>query len=118
MAHVFLAEGFDGVLMANQHPGKGWDEAIPVDDRPTASLHDLATGLAREITRSRKLQAQSTTGAPEGLLSAPDDPQADFHRLAERTSKVLGISLADAYSRVASEAPTLYERATARARLN
>jgi hypothetical protein len=49
--------------------------------------------------------------------AASDDPQAAFHALAERTSKVLGISLSDAYSRVAREAPALYERARTKAML-
>jgi hypothetical protein len=87
---------------------------------------DLAQslGLARDATSTHILNelcerlGTAPVEAPSGLLSAPDDPQGEFHRLAERTSKVLGISLADAYSRVSNEAPTLYERATAKARLN
>lgn len=81
-----------------------------------ASDDELAAAIADAMSPQTAPHGSQT--ATVGLLSAPDDPQATFHELAEQTSKVLGISLADGYNRVSQEAPTLYERATARARLN
>jgi hypothetical protein len=79
-------------------------------------LDDPVSGLAHEIAEALKLRQQATPTTVVAM-QAPDDPQATFRELAERTSKVLGISLSDAYSRVASEAPTLYQRARAKAML-
>jgi hypothetical protein len=90
--------------------------------------NDLARslGLSHGATSTHILdeickRLSETTGKPTAPVAASgvhDDPQAAFHVLAERTAEVLGISLADAYSRVSQEAPTLYERASMKARLN
>jgi hypothetical protein len=79
----------------------------------TATDDEIALAMAEML---RGQTAVSST-EPANLRDA-DDPQAAFHDLARRTSEVLGISLGDAYSRVSAEAPTLYERASAKARLN
>jgi hypothetical protein len=60
------------------------------------------------------MQASPTTAS----IQATDDPQADFEKLAELWSKTHGVSLAEGYREVSRQAPILYERATARARLN
>ena len=113
-----------GVLVAEQRPGPSWFDGLEQPQAQGLSAGELGAALAIELGKARDLRAQVLSGDQEppqitdGLLSGPDDPQATFHELAQKTSKVLGISLADAYSRVSQEAPTLYERATAKARLN
>jgi len=76
---------------------------------PGASEDEIAQAWADDIIRQQDARS---------MLAGSDDPQGKFHELADRTSKVLGISLSDAYSLVSKEAPTLYDRAKKRAELN
>lgn len=82
---------------------------------PASSTDDeLAHALAQVLTP--KLPTASST--VESTSVPVDDPQGDFDKLARLVSKTHGISLSDAYAYVSAEVPTLYQRATNRARLN
>ena len=86
--------------------------------------NDLAEmiGLRRGSTSTqildelcRKLGEVPTAGT---RVTSTDDPQADFEKLAKLYASTHSVSLGEAYSRVSAECPTLYERASNRARLN
>jgi hypothetical protein len=80
-----------------------------------ASHKDIVRAMAEyAFAHMRSLSSQSEATSSPRL----SDPQEQFHELARRTSEVLGISLSDSYSLVSAEAPTLYQRAADKARLN
>jgi hypothetical protein len=85
---------------------------------PTASEDEVAQAWADDIIATQRT-SQGLSEPPQVTGGASvDDPQAEFERMAELWAKTHGVSLAEGYSRVSQEAPTLYERATAKARLN
>jgi hypothetical protein len=82
-------------------------------DAKTYSSTKLLNELCRRLGESPTVGRVTTPQA-----SSADDPQADFEKLATLYAKTHSVSLGEAYSRVSEECPTLYERATNRARLN
>jgi hypothetical protein len=57
-------------------------------------------------------------GSTTGAANLRDDPQAEFEKLAELYAKTHSVSLAEGYRQVSIQAPTLYDRATDKARLS
>lgn len=88
MATFYMSETHPSFLMAESPPGPGW----------------------RPAPRTAPPAAPSVPPEPPSVV-LNDDPQGEFHRLAEMAAKAKGITLADGYSYVSREAPTLYERA-------
>jgi hypothetical protein len=72
-------------------------------------LPDMASDdeLARALNDLRRPTRQPA-GSP--VVQAPDDPQAEFERLAEQWAKVHNVQLAEGYRAVAKQAPILFER--------
>jgi hypothetical protein len=62
------------------------------------------------------MESGSTTET--ATLRDDDDPQGDFELLAELWAKTHSVSLAEGYRAVSEQAPILYERAVARARMS
>jgi hypothetical protein len=79
-----------------------------------------ALGLPETATDDQMAAKLADIMAPkfEASMALSVDPEMEFHRLASQMSATMGISLADSYSLVSRECPTLHERYAARARMN
>jgi hypothetical protein len=78
----------------------------------------LATTASDEVAGSALRDVLAGTGvepiSPSATMTV-DDPQADFEKLAELYARVHSVSLAEGYSEVSRQCPTLYARARERA---
>jgi hypothetical protein len=118
MAKFYMTEGFAGIMMAEQSPGRGWREA-PCKDEPTGaptgrSVTELGAALAIEIARSRELRRQYA----EDRLASPEMPADEtFVDVVDRLVQA-GMSYGQACRETSQMRPDLYAEHRAAAMLN
>jgi hypothetical protein len=79
---------------------------------PTTASDEVTAAALRDVLLGTGVEPISP-----GATMTVDDPQADFEKLAELYAKTHSVSLAEGYSEVSRQCPTLYARARERANL-